>query len=130
MPVHGGFTRRHLLAGAAVLLALAAAAVAIADPFAGGAAPGRAGFDNGSPTALRRVERASLASQRTRDTCLTRGTLQPSRPWSLRSRSRTSEPAYRLSLIGETGMQCIEKSAEAEESSSSSSGAHFHVVPR
>jgi hypothetical protein len=61
--VEGGLSRRRLLAGSAVLLALAAAAVAITNPFASHAAPGRAGFDNGSPTAIRRVERTSLASQ-------------------------------------------------------------------
>jgi hypothetical protein len=55
--------RRRVLAGAALILALGALAVAIANPFAGHAAPGRAGFDNGSPTAIRRVERTSLASQ-------------------------------------------------------------------
>ena len=63
MTVAGVPKRRRLLAGAALLVALAALAVAIADPFAGHAAPGRAGFDNGSPTAIRRVERTSLASQ-------------------------------------------------------------------
>jgi hypothetical protein len=61
--VEGGLSRRRLLAGSAVLLALAGAAVAITNPFASHAAPGRAGFDNGSPTAFRRVERTSLASQ-------------------------------------------------------------------
>ena len=63
MTVEGGLSRRRLLAGSAVLLALAAATVAITNPFASHAAPGRAGFDNGSPTATRRVERTSLASQ-------------------------------------------------------------------
>jgi peptidoglycan hydrolase-like protein with peptidoglycan-binding domain len=55
--------RRRVLTGAALIVALGALAVAIANPFAGHAAPGRAGFDNGSPTAIRRVERTSLASQ-------------------------------------------------------------------
>jgi hypothetical protein len=61
--VEGDLSRRRLLAGSAVLLAFAAAAVAITNPFASHAAPGRASFDNGSPTAIRRVERTSLASQ-------------------------------------------------------------------
>jgi hypothetical protein len=46
-----------------LLLSLAALGVAIADPFAGRAAPGHVGFDNGAPTSTRRVERASLAAQ-------------------------------------------------------------------
>jgi Putative peptidoglycan binding domain len=61
--VAGGLSRRRLLAGSAVLLALAAAAVVVTDPFAGHAAPGRAGFDNGSPTAIRGLERTFLSSQ-------------------------------------------------------------------
>lgn len=61
--VGGGLSRRRLLAGSTVLVALAAAAVAITDPFASHNRPGRAGFVNGSPTAIRRVERTSLASQ-------------------------------------------------------------------
>lgn len=56
-------SRRRLLIGSAVIVALGAGAVAITDPFASPAAPGRTGFDNGSPTAVRRVERASLSSQ-------------------------------------------------------------------
>jgi peptidoglycan hydrolase-like protein with peptidoglycan-binding domain len=42
---------------------LAAAAVAIAEPFAGKAAPSGGVSDNGAPTALQRVERRSLVSQ-------------------------------------------------------------------
>jgi hypothetical protein len=52
-----------MLVGGLLLLALAALGVAIADPFAGRAAPGHVGFDNGAPTSTRRVERASLAAQ-------------------------------------------------------------------
>lgn len=61
--VADGTSRRRLLVGSAVIVVLGAAAVAIIDPFAGRAAPVLSGFDNGSPTAIRRVERTSLSSQ-------------------------------------------------------------------
>ena len=63
MTVGGALSRRRLLAASALLLALAAASVAVTDPFAGHSVPGRTGFDNGSPTAIRRVERTFLSSQ-------------------------------------------------------------------
>ena len=55
--------RRHLLAGVALLVGLAAAAVAVTDPFTGHAASHDSSLDNGSPISTRRVERTSLASQ-------------------------------------------------------------------
>lgn len=54
--------RRRLLAIAGLLVLLAGIGVAVADPFAGSAAPSSS-LDNGSPTSTRRVERASLSSQ-------------------------------------------------------------------
>jgi hypothetical protein len=62
-PIRVRPTRRGMVVGGLLLLALAALGVAIADPFAGRAAPGHLGFDNGAPTSTRRVERASLAAQ-------------------------------------------------------------------
>lgn len=63
MSVERKISRPRLLAGSALLVALAAIGVAVADPFAGRAAPHQSSLDNGSPTSTRRVERASLASQ-------------------------------------------------------------------
>jgi hypothetical protein len=62
-PIRVRLKRRSMLVGGLLLLALAALGVAIADPFAGRAAPGHAGFDNGAPTSTSRVERTSLSSQ-------------------------------------------------------------------
>jgi Putative peptidoglycan binding domain len=63
-PIRVRLTRRSMLVGGLLLVALAALAVAIADPFAGRASGvHNAGFDNGSPTSTRRVERTSLSSQ-------------------------------------------------------------------
>lgn len=56
--------RRRLVVGGLVLAALVVAGVLAADSISGGK-PARAssGFDNGAPTAIRRVERTSLSSQ-------------------------------------------------------------------
>jgi peptidoglycan hydrolase-like protein with peptidoglycan-binding domain len=54
---------RSLLAGAGLLVLLAAIVVAVADPFAGHAASSDSSLDNGSSTSTRRVERTSLSSQ-------------------------------------------------------------------
>lgn len=63
MIVKGRFSRRRVLAGFALLVALAAGAVAAADPFAGHSAQHDSNLDNSSPTSTRRVGRTSLVSQ-------------------------------------------------------------------
>jgi hypothetical protein len=59
----GDTGRRRLLAGAGLLVLLAAIGVAAGDRFAGRAASHNSSLDNGSPTSTRRVERTSLASE-------------------------------------------------------------------
>lgn len=61
--LRGRLSRRQFLVGSAVLLTLVGIAVATSDPFAGHAASGNGGFDNGSPTSTRRITRRSLVSQ-------------------------------------------------------------------
>lgn len=54
--------RRRVLAGAGLLVALAAVVLVVADPF-GGAAPSSAGIDNGAATSTTVVTRRDLTSQ-------------------------------------------------------------------
>jgi hypothetical protein len=57
-------TRRRLLVGSGLVVAVAAGAVAAVDPFAGAAASGGNGIgDNAAPTSLATVERRSLVAQ-------------------------------------------------------------------
>jgi hypothetical protein len=55
--------RRQVLAGTALLVGIAAAVVAVADPFAGHAPSHNSSLDNGSPISTRRVQRTWLAAQ-------------------------------------------------------------------
>jgi putative peptidoglycan binding protein len=83
--------RRRLLAAAALAVVLAAAAVAVADPFAGSAAPTRDGVtDNAAPTALARVERRTLTSQ-----TQVSGTLGYSGSWTVAVPAGTDETVLR-----------------------------------
>jgi peptidoglycan hydrolase-like protein with peptidoglycan-binding domain len=62
-PLRHHLSRRRLFVGVVLLVVLAAAGVAVADPFSGTAAGHDWGLDNGSPTSVGRVERTSLSSQ-------------------------------------------------------------------
>jgi peptidoglycan hydrolase-like protein with peptidoglycan-binding domain len=61
--IRAQLTRRRLLAGSAVLVAVVGIGVAVTDPFASHAAFHGSRFDNGSPTSTRQIERRSLVSQ-------------------------------------------------------------------
>jgi hypothetical protein len=56
-------TRTRLLAGAGLLVAVAAGVVAAVDPFAGAAASGGGVVDNAAPTSISTIERRSLVAQ-------------------------------------------------------------------
>jgi hypothetical protein len=80
------FGRPRLLVGAVLAVVLAAAIVAVVDPFRGSAAaPQTSGFDSAAPTALRTVERHSLVSQTP-----VSGTLGYSGSWTVMAPAGTS----------------------------------------
>lgn len=87
---HLHVSRRRVLAAGGVLVVLAAAAVAVADPFAGKAAPTGGVVDNAAPISLASVERLSLSSQ-----TQVSGTLGYAGSWTVAVPAGTAQTALR-----------------------------------
>ena len=108
MSVRRKFSGRRVLAGSALGVALAAGAVAVADPFAGHAAPRDSNLDNGSPTSTSRVERTSLASQ-----TQVSGTLGFSGSWTVAVPAGTAQSSVLQAEQQQASAQAAVTAAEA-----------------